>query len=478
MGKKIGVAITRRVADGAKAAAARYHVWDNEVLGFGLRVEPGGTKTYVVKYRAGDGGRRAEQKLVTLGRHGALAPEQARKLAKQVLANVIIGTDPASELKERRRRMTVADLIDLYEAEGCFIQRGKRQGEPMKERTKAYTIARLRHHVVPLLGRRVAAEINAGDVERFVRDVEAGKTARTEKIGPRRVINVRGGEGAARKVARDLSAVFSFAGRREIVTRNPCETAAIRKTDNHRERFLTIAEVKRLGLAFRDLEADGTNTKALNIMRLWALTGCRRDEIASLKWSEIDLAHGCLRLDDSKTGKSIRPLGLAAIMILKSVVPEGESKFVFPADRGDGHFQGYKSPWKRAIAKAKLDGVSPHTLRHTIGSTAISSGEAMAFAGAILGHANARSTAIYAHVQHEPARQVADRVSEKIAKALGGIETDDQPLPNTETDEELLVELGKRLETDGPEAEQLRRLLKAVVDRLQQHRLPRLRAAG
>lgn len=84
-------------------------------------------------------------------------------------------------------------------------------------------------------------------------------------------------------VVRDLSAVFSFAGRREIVARNPCETAAIRRTDNQRERLLTIAEVGRLGQAFRDLEAEGANAKALNMMRLWALTGCRRDEIASLK---------------------------------------------------------------------------------------------------------------------------------------------------------------------------------------------------
>ena len=67
--------------------------------------------------------------------------------------------------------MTVSSLIDLYEAEGCFIQRGIRQGEPMKERTKAYTIARLRHHVVPLLGHKRVSEIGAGEIERFVRDV-------------------------------------------------------------------------------------------------------------------------------------------------------------------------------------------------------------------------------------------------------------------------------------------------------------------
>ena len=48
--------------------------------------------------------------------------------------------------------MKVADLIDLYEKEGCYVLRGLRQGEPMKPKTKAYTIARLRHHVVPADG--------------------------------------------------------------------------------------------------------------------------------------------------------------------------------------------------------------------------------------------------------------------------------------------------------------------------------------
>lgn len=463
MGKRVGVALTKRIVDASEPREKRYHVWDSEVPGFALRVEPSGSKTYVVKYRADGGGRHADQKMVTMGRHGVLLPDQARKQAKQILASVITGTDPASELKERRRRMTVGALIDLYEKEGCFIQRGKRQGAPMKERTKAYTVARLRHHVVPLLGRRVAAEINAGDVERFVREVASGKTARTEKVGPRRIINVRGGEGAARKVVRDLSAVLSFAERREIVSRNPCETAAIRKTDNQKERYLTLEEVKRLGEAFRDLEAEGANAKALNIMRLWALTGCRRDEIASLKWSEVDLDHGCLRLADSKTGKSARPLGLAAIVILKSVPREGESEFVFPADRGEGHFQGYKSPWKKAIGKAKLAGISPHTLRHTMGSTTVSSGEAMAFAGAILGHANPRSTAIYAHVQHEPARQVANRVSEKIAAALAGLDLDELAKPEEGSDEELLSSLGETLSAGGNEADQLRRVLTALI---------------
>lgn len=420
MVKRVGVALTKRVVDAAEKRDRRYFVWDSELSGFGLRVEKSGTRTFIVRYRAEGGGRSAAQRFITIGRLGTLTPEQARKQAKTVLGGVAKGEDPADERRAKRREMKITGLIDLYEEEGCVIQRGKRQGQPMKPLTKQLTLARLRNHVVPLLGHKRVSELNAGDIERFVRDVTAGKTNRDEKIGPRRRIIVRGGEGAARKVVRDLSAVFSFAIRSEILQRNPCETAAVRKTDNQRKRFLALDEVTRLGSALDELEAEGVNSKAVNIARLWALTGCRREEIASLKWTEVNLRDGLLQLDDSKTGKSIRPLGAAAVALIESLPREAGSDFVFPAERGDGYFQGTKRIWAKAIKKAKLPGVTPHTLRHTIGSTATSTGEALALTGAILGHSNPRSTAIYAHVQNDPSRRAANRVTKKIAAALAG----------------------------------------------------------
>jgi len=420
MGKRSNVLLTKRVVDGAKPRDKRYHVWDCDLSGFALRVEPTGVKTFVIKYRTNGGGRSATQHWFVIGRHGPLTAEQARKLAKVKLGSIVTGADPTTELQAKRREMTMSALVDLYEKEGCVIQRGKRQGDAMKPRTKAYTLARLRHHVVPLLGNRRAPDINAGDIERFVADVAAGKTARDEKIGPRKRIIVRGGAGAARKVVRDLSAVFSFALRNEVVERNPCENAAIRKTDNQRTRYLTLEEITRLGAALDELEMEGVNSKAINIARLWVLTGCRRDEIAGLKWSEVNLAEGLLELDESKTGKSTRPLGAAAVALLGSLSREEDKHFVFPAERGDGYFQGTKSVWSKAIKRAQLSGITPHTLRHTIGSTAISSGEALALTGAILGHSNPRSTAIYAHVQNDPSRRAANRVTRKIADALAG----------------------------------------------------------
>lgn len=456
--------LTVSVCTAATKQAKRYHIWDCELTGFGLRLEPSGTKTFIAKYRANGGGRRAEQKVVTLGRLGPLTPEIARRKAKAILGSVAIGHDPAAELKAQRKQMKMAELIDLYEQEGCVIQRGKRQGFPMKERTKTYTVARLRHHVVPLLGHRIVAQITAGDIERFVKDVSEGKTARRERVGPRKVINVRGGEGAARKVFRDLSAVLSFAMRHEVIERNPCESAAVRKTDNQKERYLTLAEVQKLGKALDELESEGVNRKALDIMRLWALTGCRRDEIAALKWVEVDLENGCLRFSDTKTGKSVRPLGMAAIALLKAIAREADATYVFPAERGDGHFQGYKTPWMQAIKKAGLYGVSPHTLRHTMGSTTISAGEAMAFAGAILGHSNPRSTAIYAHVQHEPAREVADRISTKIAAALAGLDPISEPEAALEEDDMLLKKAANLLLQGGARATSLRVVLGAMLE--------------
>lgn len=420
MAKRKQVRLTKRVVDASDSGASRYVVWDSELNGFGLRVEISGAKTFLVRYRADGGGRTAPQRFVTIGRFGNLTVEEARKQAKVILGGVAVGEDPADERRAKRTEMKMSGLIDLYEEEGCFIQRGKRQGEPMKPRTKTYTIARLRHHVVPLLGHKRVTEVGIPEIERFFRDVAAGKSRSDNKIGPRRRIVVRGGEGAARKVFRDLSAVFSFASRHGIVETNPCEKAVVKKTDNQRTRFLTLDEVQLLGGACDALQTEGVNAKALNITRLWALTGCRRQEIAELKWTEIDFDRGLLMLDDTKTGRSLRPLAAAALALLKSIDPDEVSEFVFPADRGEGHFQGTKTIWPKIIKKAGLPGVTPHTLRHTMGATATSSGEALALTGAILGHANMRSTMIYAHVQHDPSRKAANRVGKKIAAALAG----------------------------------------------------------
>ncbi|WEK48338.1 MAG: site-specific integrase [Candidatus Andeanibacterium colombiense] len=419
MGQRSTVKLTRDLCEKAIRRAEQYELWDAELAGFGLRIMPSGVKSFVVRYRTDGGGRTAKRRTYTLGRFGALTIEQARKSARAVLGAVANGEDPGEKRIAKRGEMLISQLRDLYEKRGCLIQRGKKIGQPMKPLTKQYTLARIDHHIVPLLGRKRIGDVSIADVEQFASDVASGKTARDEKVGHRKRIIVRGGEGAARKAVRDLSAMYSFAMRLELTSRNPVDKAAVRKTDNQRERFLTLEEVKKLGQAFDRLEAEGTNPKAIAIARLWALTGCRRNEIAALRWSEVDLDRGFLMLEESKTGRSVRPLGRAAIEILRSIDPVEDSEFVFPSTIGESYFQGTKTIWPKVKKLSGLHDVTPHTLRHTMGSTSTSAGQALALTGAILGHRNPRSTAIYAHVQLAPAKRAAERASSKIAGALG-----------------------------------------------------------
>ncbi|UIL27889.1 site-specific integrase [Rhizobium leguminosarum] len=150
------------------------------------------------------------------------------------------------------------------------------------------------------------------------------------------------------------------------------------------------------------------------------MTGCRRDEIAALKWCEVDFEQCCLVLEKTKTGRSIRPLAAPALMLLSSLPRYSDSPFVFPASSGDGYYQGTKRVWPKIVKKAKLPGLTPHILRHSVGAAAVSSGETLQMAGYLLGHASHRSTAIYAHIAAHPGARAADRTIGGIAAALGG----------------------------------------------------------
>jgi integrase len=202
---------------------------------------------------------------------------------------------------------------------------------------------------------------------------------------------------------------------------NPVERAAVRKVDNRKELFLTLDQIASLGATLLAMEEEGVSRKMTNAIRLLALTGCRRNEILGLRWEEVDFQRGLLIFADSKTGKSIRPLGAAAMLILNGIAKEGESPFVFPATDGDGFYVGGKRFWPGVRQRAKLPPETTfHTLRHSIGSLSASSGESLLITGAVLGHANPRSTAIYAHVSQDPAKRAADSVSETVHAAMSG----------------------------------------------------------
>jgi integrase len=165
---------------------------------------------------------------------------------------------------------------------------------------------------------------------------------------------------------------------------------------------------------------QGANSAAVTIIRLLTFTGARKSEIAALKWSEVDLEHGYLRLIDSKTGWKIVPLGKPARLLLSSLKPSESSSYVFPAEAGISHYQGTDKVWRKARALAKLPDVRIHDLRHTFASFAITSGSTLPFIAKILGHKDVKTTSRYAHLADDPLKKTTDTVSDTIASAMGG----------------------------------------------------------
>ena len=249
--------LTKRVIDATPATDSDCIVWDSDLAGFGLRIRPGGSKTFIAQYRAG-GGRAGQTRRFTVGRYGVMTVEEARLDARVILLSAAQGYDPAGKRHAKRREPTMAELVTQFAKEGT---------DHLKERNRRYMLARINHHVVPLLGRKKISEVRIGDIEQMMRDVKAGKTAKDEKTGARSRVVVRGGVGAATRAVRDLSSLFTFAIRQELATANPC--SAVKKTpDQRRTRFLSIEEIVRLGEALVTLETQGANAKAIAIMRL------------------------------------------------------------------------------------------------------------------------------------------------------------------------------------------------------------------
>ena len=403
--------ITKATINDIQAVAGKVTLyWDPKLVGFGLKVSKTGAKVFIVQYRTG-AGRRGLARRTTIGPLGKLTPDEARKAAKILLGQAAIGDDPASQRSAKRKEMTVAELVDYYAEYG---------GLEMKPRAKRNKVNGLKHHVVPLIGRKIISNVDSDDITDLIRDITNGKTAKDEIVAPRKRIVVRGGQGAARKVSRDLSSVFEFAlskkHLKQVLITNPCR--GVKKgEDRKRTRYLSAEEIRRLGIALDTLARDGTNPKGIAIVKLWVVSGARRDEIAGLRWSEVDLERGVLVLADTKTGQSFRPLPEPARVIL-SAVPRGGSEFVFPAESGASFYSGTRDVFAQACKIAGINNATPHTLRHTLASHSVSSGISLAATAGILGQKDLRATQRYAHLQPHVAAMAAEQIANQLATEL------------------------------------------------------------
>ena len=403
--------ITKRTVDSLIVNhGAEIVLWDNEIKGFGVRARSGGTKTYILHYRAG-AGRSGQLRKLTIGRHGSpWTPQTARTEAKQLQGLVAAGQDPAQTRTAERQAVTVAELCDFYLAEGSTHK---------KPSTLKADRGRIIHHIKPLVGKKSVQKIGRADIERMMVDVKSGSTASSPPKARKRPAGSlpSGGTGVAAQCVALMSTLLTFAVTRGLRLDNPAK--GIKKPPVRKlERFLSAEEISRLATALNAETHTTGNPYPSAAINLLLLTGARKGEIFGLQWQNVDFVRKCLRLPDSKTGAKVIFLSEPALEILRSLPRVSNNLHVIPGARVGAPFVGIDKIWARVRTAAALRDVRLHDLRHSFASMAVGDGFSLPIIGALLGHKNAATTARYAHLASDPLRAANDAVGAKIAAAL------------------------------------------------------------
>ena len=382
--------ISKRTVDGFSVEEKDAVFWDRELPGFGVRVYPSGSKVYVVQTRTS-----GKSKRVTLGRHGVISADQARRKAALTIARIKGGEPPEPV---RSDAVTVAELVQRYLKEHVAIHCKPSSGKMYRRAVGKFVLPAYGHLAVEDVGRE-----HVSDLHYQLRDIPY----------------------QANRVLEIQSKIFNLAElwglRRE--GGNPCRFVRKYK-ENKRERFLSEGEFRRLGEVLNEMEEEGAvSAYAAAAIRLLMLTGCRRNEIVELRWEDVDLDAGELRLADGKTGARLVPLSPAAAAVLSGLPRMGDSPWVIPGREPGRHLADLQPPWERVRERAGLEDVRIHDLRHSFASRALALGESLPMIGKLLGHTQVQTTARYAHLARDSVKASASRIADSIGADILGKET-------------------------------------------------------
>lgn len=406
--------ISKAIVEKLKPATSDQFVWDDDIRGFGVRVKPSGARSFLIQYRTHEG----RSRRLTVGQFPKLTVAEARREARLKLADATRGGDPAEERRAARQGVTIKELCAEYlKAAPTMLLRS---GRPKKASTIIMDSSRIESHVIPLLGSKRVSRLTSEDIKKFQDDIAAGKSASKPEAKERGRGSVpAGGKGVASRTIGMLGAILQFAVKQGYRSDNPVR-GVTRFASNGAPVFLTLDDIAKIGKALRAAEAEGEMWQAIAAIRLLALSGFRRMEALSLCWSITDLALGCVRFQDTKTGAQVRPIGRAAVDLLRSLPRDPKSDFTFPSPTMEGHFVGLPGALGRVVARTGLEGVTAHTFRHAFSSVAKTLEFSEFTIAGMLGHRLGGVTANYGQIPDKALRAAADQVSAQIADALNG----------------------------------------------------------
>ncbi len=411
--------LTKRTIDAISADDCPLTLYDTDLKGFGVRAAKRGTKSWFVEYRPGAGGRSVAKRRLVLGSVGTLTPDQARAAAKEILAAVALGDDPAASRSRSRKMLVFREFAERYLAEEAIAK--------LKPRTVVNYRNYLCNHAAPQIGGVKLDMVTEGDIVKLHHLI-----GRTKPMTANRVVEC-------------IGSVYRYAAACGLVKRghNPAgHIEAFR--EQRRERFLTTDELANLGDAICEAETTGIpwqiddakptakhvpkQNRVTNIgphagaaLRLLILTGARLREILGLKWDYVDLERGLLLLPDSKTGRKTIVLNAPAMKVLADLPRLGV--YVIASQSSGAEKETPRAdlnrPWRVVAKRAGLAGVRLHDLRHTHASIGAGAGLGLPIIGKLLGHLQATTTARYAHLDADPLRRASEQICSKLAAAMG-----------------------------------------------------------
>ena len=318
--RRVKLTLTKRTVESLTPTDRPWIAWDDRLTGFGVRIQPSGAKAFIVSYRAAGGGRRAPNRPFVIGRYGTVTPDQARRLARELLGRVAVGGDPAAERAVARGFPTLAEAFEEYLT-----------ANPNRKRsTEELYRGQMRYCLGDWLSRRLDT-ISRRDVE-----------ARFHRVSRRH------GWAVANHVTSLLQSVY----RRPCVDherlRNPVTLWLAGGGRYHRpvrRRISSPAEVLPRWRA--GIEAVVTVPATRDIFWFGMYSGMRRGEIIGLRWDRVHREQRILRVEETKTGE---PLELPVTRQLATILerrradasggerrPEG---WVFPStSSASGHVE-------------------------------------------------------------------------------------------------------------------------------------------